>query len=177
MAEQERLVDYWKTHKEVRFEEFGGKPGRIISARLLAGSDLLQGIVEVAKRYRLRAGAIQVAFGSLGKAVIRWEELNPEGKRGTRRSAPKTLEGPVTLLCGQGKVGVPLEGDPVIHMHGVVSDTKGQVWGSHFFPEENPVFSTLEVVIQEIQGVEFVLMHDPQTDSQLLRARRIDPEF
>ena len=76
-----------------------------------------------------------------------------------------------------GQSGRSPGGDPVIHMHGIVADTQGQIWGSHFFPEENPVFSTMEVVIQEIQGVEFVLMHDPRTDSQLLRARRIDPEF
>jgi predicted DNA-binding protein with PD1-like motif len=172
MAEQ--LIDYWKTHKEIRFEEFEGKPGRIINARLLAGSDLLNGIVAIAKKYRIRAGMVSVCFGSLSKTEIRWEERTLEGPRGDQRSAPRFLDGPITFLSAQGKVGIPRQGEPLIHMHGVVADTKGQVWGGHLFPDENPTFSTMDVVIQEIEGLEFDRIFDPETNSALLRARKIE---
>jgi predicted DNA-binding protein with PD1-like motif len=170
----EQLIDYWKTHKEIRFEEFAGKPGRIINARLLAGSDLLNGIVEIAKKYQVRAGVVSVCFGSLSKTEIRWGERNKEGPRGSKRSDPKTLEGPISFLSAQGKVGVPKKGEPVIHMHGVVSDTTGHVWGGHLYPGENPTYATMDVVIQEIDGIEFAKMADPETNSELLRARRIE---
>ncbi len=172
MAEQ--LIDYWKTHKEIRFEEFAGKPGRIINARLLAGSDLLDGIVELAKKYQVRAGIVSVCFGSLSKAEIRRSERTKEGPRGTQRTAPQTLEGPISFLSAQGKVGIPRKGEPVIHMHGVIADTKGQVYGGHLFPGENPTYATMDVVIQEIEGIEFAKMADPETNSELLRARRIE---
>ena len=172
MAEQ--LIDYWKTHKEIRFEEFAGKPGRIISGRLLAGSDLLNGIVELAKKYQVRAGAVSVCFGSLSKTEVRWGERDKSGARGSRRSAPKMLEGPISFLSAQGKVGIPRNGEPVIHMHGVLADTEGHVWGGHLYPGENPTYATMDVVIQEIEGIEFAKMADPTTKEELLRARKIE---
>jgi len=172
MAEQ--LIDCWKTRRGIRFEDFEGKPGRIISARLLAGSDLLNGIVDIAKKYKIRAGIVSVCFGSLSKTEIRWEERTLEGPRGDKRSAPRLLDGPITFLSAQGKVGIPRQGEPVIHMHGVVADTKGQVWGGHLFPDENPTFSTMDIVIQEIEGIEFDSIFDPETNSTLLRARRME---
>ena len=170
----EQLIDYWKTHKEIRFEEFAGKPGRIISARLLAGSDLLNGIVEIAKKYQVRAGVVSVCFGSLSKTEVRWGERSKEGSRGSKRSDPQVLEGPISFLSAQGKVGIPREGEPVIHMHGVVADTTGHVWGGHLFPGENPTYATMDVVIQEIEGIEFAKIFDPETQSELLRARRAE---
>lgn len=172
MAEQ--LIDYWKNHKEIRFEDFEGKPGRIINARLLAGSDLLNGIVAIAGKYQIRAGIVSVCFGSLSKTEIRWEERNPEGRRGDKRSAPRLLDGPIIFISAQGKVGIPRQGEPLIHMHGVVADNKGHVWGGHLFPDENPTFSTMDVVIQEIEGIEFDSIFDPETNSALLRARKME---
>lgn len=170
----EQLIDYWKTHKEIRFEEFAGRPGRIISARLQAGSDLLDGIVELARRYTIRAGIVHICFGSLAKMEVRWGERSSEGSRGSKRSDPKVLEGPISVLSGQGKVGVPRDGEPVIHLHAVVADTQGQIWGGHLFPGENPTYSTMEVVIQEIEGIEYAKIFDPETNSALLRARKIE---
>ena len=172
MAEQ--LIDYWKTRQGIRFEDFEGKPGRIINARLLAGSDLLNGIVAIAKKYGIRAGIVSVCFGSLSKTEIRWEERTLEGPRGDKRSAPRLLHGPITFLSAQGKVGIPRQGEPVIHMHGVVADTTGHVWGGHLFPGENPTYATMDVVIQEIEGIEFAKIFDPETQSELLRARRAE---
>jgi len=37
-----------------------------------------------------------------------------------------------------------------------------------------PPFSTMDVVIQEIEGIEFDKIFDPETNSALLRARRIE---
>ncbi|MBP1598069.1 MAG: DNA-binding protein [Acidobacteria bacterium] len=172
MANQ--LIDYWKTCQEIRFEDFEGKPGRIINARLLAGSDLLDGIVAVARKYQIRAGIVSVCFGSLSKTAIRWEERTLEGPRGDKRSPPRLLDGPITFLSAQGKVGVPRQGEPLIHMHGVVADTSGRVWGGHLFPGENPTFSTMDIVIQEIEGIEFDRILDPETKSALLRARKLE---
>ena len=171
MAEQ--LIDYWKTHKETRFEDFEGKPGRIVNTRLPAGSDLLNGIVAIAEKHQIRSGIVSVCFGSLSKAEIRWEERTQDGPRGDKRSDPRSLEGPIVFLSAQGKAGVPREGEPLIHMHGIVADTKGQVRGGHLFPGENPTFSTMDGVIQKIEGIEFDQILDPETNSALLRARKI----
>jgi len=103
MADQ--LIDYWRTHREIRFEEFEGKPGRIINARLLAWSDLLNGIVAIAKRYQLRAGIVSGCFGSLSKTKIRWEERTLEGPRDDKRSASPLPRRPDHLSVCPGKGG------------------------------------------------------------------------
>lgn len=162
---------FWKTHVgELRFRGALGRPGRLLSGRLLPGTDLVEGILEMARSFGIREGIV-FCFGSLARARfstgVRPVATSPEMME---RIPSKTLEGPVEFLCGQGKLGLPLEGAPVFHLHGVVVTPEGLVTGGHFFAGENPVFATLEVVIQEILGIQHQWKDDDETGVTLIES-------
>jgi predicted DNA-binding protein with PD1-like motif len=77
---------------------------------------------------------------------------------------PVQIEGPVEVLSAQGVVCVADPAMPVIHLHGVVCDAKGQVRGGHFLSGNNPVHTTMDVVVTEIEGVRIEAEYDAEID-------------
>jgi predicted DNA-binding protein with PD1-like motif len=145
----------WKKHLgEMRFHGVPGRGGTLISGRLLAGADMVGGILEMARSHDIKAGIVATAFGSLAKARLSLGGRHAAQPGRMERIPPMEIEGPVEFLCGQGKFGFPREGDPVVHFHGVLVTSDGQVMGGHFFPGGNPVLITFEVAIQEILDLE-----------------------
>ena len=136
---------------ETRVESMEGAAGRVVTARLRPGTDLVTGIEEVVRRHLIAAGAVTVSFGSLAGAEVSWKEGSRPDPRG--KTERFRIEGPVSFLSSQGKVGLTESGDPVVHLHGVLVDWEGRMWGGHFHRDNNPVFSTFELVIHEITGV------------------------
>jgi len=135
MAEQ--LIDYWKTHKETRFEDFEGKPGRIVNTRL---RPVPTSSTDCGHRRKASdpVGIVSVCFGSLSKAEIRWKSGPKTDREAT--NVPTQVPGRADRISfRQGKAGVPREGEPLIHMHGIVADTKGR-FGRPFIPGENRPF-------------------------------------
>jgi predicted DNA-binding protein with PD1-like motif len=166
-----RIMEIGKRHPEVRTESLEGKAGRIISARLLPGTDLITGIKHLTKEHSILAGAVTVSFGSLAKAEVTWTEGS---KVDPRKKGERTrLIGPVSFLSSQGKVGITEEGEPIVHLHGVLVDREGRLWGGHFHEGNNPVFSTFEIVIHEILGVRHTRVYDDESEVALLKARRL----
>jgi predicted DNA-binding protein with PD1-like motif len=166
-----RIIQRGKDHPEVRTESTEGQTGRIISARLRPGTDLLTGIKELTKQYNIMAGAVVVSFGSLAKAEVTWKEgSKPDPSKKLERIR---LEGPLSFLSSQGKVGITEEGEPVVHLHGLLADLDGRVWGGHFYEGDNPIFSTFEVVIQEILGVRHTKIYDEESEVKLIKPIKI----
>lgn len=165
----------WAPHEgRLRFHSAAGRPGRLISGRLLPGSDLLPGIIAMARSHEIRAAWVN-AFGSLARAVfspgLRLSAENPD--RVDRRPNVE-LEGPIEMWSGTGRLGIPDNSEPCIHFHGVVVSPDGQLFGGHFFPGGNTVYATFEVHIQEILGVEFRLEHDPAVELPLIEPKEMD---
>lgn len=163
--------EFWKKNLgELRFRGAAGRPGRLLCGRLLPGTDLVDGIVAMARSFGIRE-AIFSCFGSLARARfstgVRPSTSNPED---LVRVPPRIIEGPVELLCAQGKLGLPTEGDPVIHIHGALVTPDGVVTGGHFFSGGNPVFATMEVVIQEILGVRQLWEEDRESGVVLIES-------
>lgn len=158
-----RIIQRGREHPEARFESIEGGPGRVISARLKPGTDLLTGLKELTLKHRIYAGAITVCFGSLASAQVTWTE----GSKPDPNAERLQLDGPLSFLSSQGKAGITEEGEAIVHLHGILSDLDGRVWGGHFHDGSNPVFSTFEVVIHEITKVRHTKIWDDESEVKL----------
>ncbi len=163
-----RLLEISKEKTEPRFESLEGTPGRIISARLRPGTDLITGIKENKKKHNILAGALVVSFGSLSRAEVTWKEGSKPDP--AKKSARIKVDGPTSFLSSQGKVGITEEGETIVHLHGILVDWDGNMWGGHFHDGNNPVFSTFEIVIQEIAGIRHTKIWDDESGTKLLKA-------
>lgn len=161
-----RIIKRGREHPEVRFESCEGGPGRIISARLKPGTDLITGLKELILKHNIFAGAITVCFGSLASAQVTWTE----GSKPNPHAERLELSGPLSFLSSQGKAGITEKGEPIVHLHGILADLDGKVWGGHFHEYNNPVFSTFEVIIHEITGVQHKKIWDDESEVELLKA-------
>jgi len=163
-----RIIQRGREHPEVRIESLEGRAGRVISARLRPGTDLITGLKELVGRHRIAAGAVTVCFGSLARAEVTWTEgSKPDPKKQAERLR---LDGPLSFLSSQGKVGMSENGGALVHLHGILSDLDGRLWGGHFHDGNNPVFSTFEVVIHEILDVRHTRIWDDESETKLIKA-------
>ncbi len=165
----------WAAHEgRPRYHSAVGRPGRLVSGRLLPGADLLGAVIAMARTHAVRAAWVS-AFGSLARAAFSpGLRLDAEAPDRVERRPNVDLEGPIEMWSGAGRLGIPDSGEPVIHFHGVVVDPDGQLYGGHFFPGGNIVYATFEVHIQEILGVEFRLEHDKVVELPLIEPREIE---
>lgn len=164
----ERIIEHGKNHPEPRFESVTGTAGRIFSARLKPGTDLIGGLKEFTLSNNILAGAVVTAFGSLSTAEVTWTEgSKPDPDRKNERLE---LTGPLAFLASQGKLGIGENGEAYVHLHGILSDPDGKTWGGHFHEGNNPVFSTFELVIMEIRGVRHTKVWDDESEVALLKA-------
>ncbi len=169
-----RIIQRGKEHPEARLESAVGRPGRTISARLRPGTDLIAGLKELVREHGIRAGAVTVCFGSLARGEVTWTEgSKPEPGKEEARTR---LDGPLSFLSSQGKVGMSQAGEPLVHLHGILADLDGRLWGGHFHAGNNPVFSTFEIVIEEILGVRHTKMWDEESETELLKAVPLEGE-
>jgi hypothetical protein len=153
--------------ENVRVSIVPGKTGRVVLARILRDTDLVTGIIEVCRQSQIVTGAVQMAIGSLRQAEISWAIPSDKTKRGSERTPPLPIAGPLEFITGQGMVCLADPDRPVIHFHGVVCDANGKAWGGHFFPGGNPVHSTMDIVVTEIDGARMSWEHDPEIDLEL----------
>lgn len=166
-----RITAIGENHPEVRTESWEGTAGRIISARLRPGTDLLSGIAAIVKKHLILAGAVVVSFGSLSKAEVTWTEGSKSDP--AKKAERLKLTGPLSFLSSQGKVGITEEGEPVVHLHGLLADLDGKIWGGHFHEGNNPVFSTFELVISEISGIRHTKIWDDESEVKLIKAVKL----
>ena len=162
----------WEQHEgSQRFHSAAGRPGRVISGRLLPGCDLLLGIIEMARSHEVRSAWVN-GFGSLARAAfspgIRISASDPD--RVDRRPNVE-LPGPLEMWSGMGRLGIPDGGEPFIHFHGLVATPEGRLYGGHFFPGGNTVYATFEVHIQEVLDVEFVQEMDVNVELPLIEPK------
>jgi predicted DNA-binding protein with PD1-like motif len=115
--------------------------------RLRPGDDLKQGLVAFGKEHNLQAGCIVTCVGSLSKAGLRMAN-RPETRYFEAAYEIVSLTG---TLCPDGA-----------HLHMSISDGEGQMLGGHV-QDGNIVRTTAELVIGELEDVQFTRPVDPQT--------------
>lgn len=124
--------------------------------RLKPGQDLRQELEKFAKERKLQAGLIVTAVGSLTKAGLRLAD----------QSGATRFEGKFEIVS---LVGTLSPDGP--HLHLSVSDKTGRTIGGHLV-EGCTVYTTVELVIGEIEGVRFTREQDAESGYKELRVTR-----
>lgn len=146
---------------EIRVQEACGKSGRMVAARLLPGTDLLNGIEEVCRRNGIK-NALVNCFGSLSEAAYMYLVPKPEAKMKAGYGDVFRMEGPVEFLSGTGVV-CQNNGEYDIHFHATMCDKNGKVFGGHIIKGKNPALTTVDIVITELEGVQMLRQFDDET--------------
>ncbi|GGG19130.1 PPC domain-containing DNA-binding protein [Paenibacillus abyssi] len=147
---------------EQRFWSAEGKSNRVIAARILPGSDVILGIIEVCRKYNIKAGGIASMIGSLKTAQYQAIQPDPNSKTGASFTDKMTAEGPVELLSGQGLI-CQREDGMFIHLHTVMVDKNQKVFGGHIERGFCTVLNTLEIIIVESENIVLHREHDEET--------------
>lgn len=124
--------------------------GQTFLARLMPGDDLFEQLREILfQEGGLERVVILSAIGSLREASFRDLKEGISLPVDLEKTHLIEREGPFEVLSLEGNV-VPMEGNPVIHLHVLLGTPEGGVIGGHLFGGK--VFSTLEIVFAEIIG-------------------------
>ena len=118
---------------------------RIHVIRLRPGDDLLKSIVDYVQRQKIPAGIILTTVGSLTETRLRF----------ANRSEATMKPGKVEIVSLVGTVE-PGGG----HLHLSVSDGEGVTTGGHLL-EGCKVYTTAEIAIGELRGLQFHREHEP----------------
>lgn len=126
----------------------------MIVARLEPDEDLVKGLKKIAKRFDITSGSIVSLIGSLKRSNFVYPIIKKGSEYPIEYSEPQVVEGPLEFLSGQGTIG--MGEDPIVHLHGIISDKDMKVYGGHFLEDGNPVFATMEVLIVSFENVQIV---------------------
>ncbi|MHB8993389.1 MAG: PPC domain-containing DNA-binding protein, partial [Chloroflexota bacterium] len=130
----------------------------VLFTRLRPGEDLFGRVKEICEENDLQRGVILASIGSLTDVAF----VNPK-PGASMPFDPSTmlnlteLKGPFELLTLEGTVfplvgefGDLKDGDPVLHLHGVLSSEEGKVTAGHL--RKATVFTTVELFLARIKG-------------------------
>ena len=123
-----------------------GRAGRVHVLRLMPGEDVRHALTEWTTAQGLQAAGIISAVGSLSRAMIRY----------AGREEGTAIMGDLEICTLSGTLS-----QHGVHLHITVADAEGQVRGGHVMPG-CIVRTTLELVVQEINGVEMQRTLDPE---------------
>lgn len=148
----------------LRYKATSGKLGRVVAARLLPGTDVIEGIEKLCDEYGMKYAFVDCAIGSLEKATFMYLVPKPEAKIKAGYCAPFELSGPIEFLGGLGIVCEGEKGERITHFHGTFSDQLDHVYGGHLVKGKNPTLITMDLIITEIKDVKLLRKYDPETE-------------
>jgi predicted DNA-binding protein with PD1-like motif len=152
---------------EIKAYSAVGRAGRILAARLLPGQDVVEGIIGLVKEKNLRSGTI-TAIGSLRSAAVVYPNSMEFGDNPMDVAVLYKMEGPVELGIGQGVFGRDEGGEVGMHFHGVIMDQNGNMRAGNLVPGSAPVLATVDLTIQEFEGLEIKPTLDPAWKNKFL---------
>ncbi|MCK1999256.1 DNA-binding protein [Psychrobacillus psychrodurans] len=138
-----------------------GQLGKIVSARLVYGTDLLEGIEELCKVNGIQSATILSCFGSFQRCGFVYLVPNEDSPIGVGYNNLVVKEGPIEFLQGTGVV-CQRDDQFETHFHGTICDQNGNIFGGHFIKGENPVI-TVDLVLAETVDMEFKRQFDEET--------------
>ena len=124
--------------------------------RLKPGQDLKKEISNYVNVHQIRAGWIGCGVGSLTSYNIRFAN-QPDGNTGSGHFEIVSLTGTVSVNGS--------------HLHISISDSTGKTIGGHLL-DQNIVYTTAEIVIQEAEDMEFFREKDGTTPWEELQVRK-----
>ena len=133
---------------------------RTYIGQLPFGSDLLDGLTTIVQRENIRLGRIS-ALGATTHAVVAYYDQN------TKKYNPLEFAGGMEILNLHGNVSIR-DGKPFVHVHVVLGDPEGKVFGGHVLPGTK--LFACEVFIEEFEGEELTRAHDDRTGLHLWKS-------
>jgi len=152
---------------DIRYSSVEGRSGRLVVVRLCPGVDLVEGLLEVCAAHRIQQGCVVTALGSLSKARLIYAVPDNSRKIGIKYCDPIEVEGPLEFLAASGMVGMDENQKRVTHLHAVLSDAQERIYGGHLVDKGNIVLATIELVIQEFDGIKLLKVEDRETGFNL----------
>lgn len=154
---------------EIRTKWAEGKVQEVVSARILPGTDLISGIEKICIENGIKSGTFSV-IGSLEKATFVIPIKKEGTKKGVGYSEPRTVSGPLELLSGKGFISKDPESESglFIHIHGIISDVEGRLYGGHFLQGGNPILLTLDVAIFAFDDISLSRDEDPEIGMRVI---------
>jgi len=141
---------------------------KLISGRLLPGTDLIQGIKEICKKNDVKYGNIVSCIGSLSKATYIYAIDDEENPVKIRYCDPVVVTGPIELIACQGTIGQD-DDETAIHLHGMFNDKYTNIYSGHFYDKDNTVLATIEFLIVSYDSPVINKEFDSETGFRLLR--------
>ncbi|TQR19682.1 PPC domain-containing DNA-binding protein [Psychrobacillus vulpis] len=138
-----------------------GQYGKTVGARIVYGTDLLEGIEQLCEDNNIEYATIISCFGSFQRSGFVYLVPKDNSIIGVGYNDLVVKEGPIEFLQGTGIV-CKREGEYETHFHGTMCDQVGNVFGGHFIKGETPVI-TVDLVLAEVKGMEFQRKFDPET--------------
>jgi predicted DNA-binding protein with PD1-like motif len=126
---------------------------RTIIGQFPHGTDLLDGLTQLVQKENIRAGRIH-GIGATTHAIIAYYDQN------TKKYNSMEFIGGMEILNLTGNVSIR-DGKPFVHVHMLLSDPQGKVFGGHLMPGTK--LWVCEVFIDEFDGEELVRGHDENT--------------
>jgi len=152
---------------EVKAYAAAGRIGRVLAARLLPGQDVVEGIIGLVKANDIKSGTI-TAIGSLRSAKVVWAGSMEFGDNPMDVAVFHEMAGPVELGVSNGVFGTDENGEILAHVHGLVMDKEGNMRCGNLMPGSAPVLATVELTIQEFEGLELKPTLDPEWKHKFL---------
>lgn len=129
------------------------------------GRDLICGLIAALNARGIRSAAITLVGGTLLRAQYLTCIPCDDGDRVVDYAPPTALEGPVTILGGNGFLGIGEGGQPVLHGHAVLLDNAGKVHGGHLPASQCPVGAGGAIVhAAAIDSAMLAVRHDAETN-------------
>lgn len=126
---------------------------RTIIGQLPHGTDLLEGLTQFVQKENIRCGRIH-GIGATTHAIIAYYDQN------TKKYNSMEFKGGMEILNLTGNVSIR-DGKPFVHVHILLSDPQGKVFGGHLMPGTK--LWACEIFVDEFDGEELVRGHDENT--------------
>ncbi|KPN94990.1 PPC domain-containing DNA-binding protein [Lysinibacillus sp. ZYM-1] len=140
-----------------------GSFGKVISARLLMGTDIIEGMEALCEENNIESATIVSCIGSFQKSSFVYLVPDETSKINVQYSDVIEKAGPLEFIQGSGVVCKrDGEGGYETHFHGSMSDQWGVVSGGHFIKGGNIVI-TVDIVLAEVQGIQHIRKLDDET--------------
>lgn len=148
---------------KIRVQAEEGNVTKCLPSRILPGTDLIQGIEALCKKYGISYGYVS-CIGSLQNASYRYLVKNSSVKMNVGYGDAIYKQGPIEFLNGTGFICLNENGEFDIHFHATMCDQNGVVFGGHMVRGENLALTTLDVMIFEVANMQMIRKYDEETD-------------
>ena len=126
---------------------------RTIIGQFQHGTDLLEGLTQLVQKENIRCGRIH-GIGATTHAIVAYYDQS------AKKYNSMEFKGGMEILNLQGNVSIR-DGKPFVHVHILLSDPHGKVFGGHLMPGTK--LWACEVFIDEFEGEELVRGQDERT--------------